>query len=193
MILTSQQKETLFQYRDKAYICSILCQQSSDWYNMLKTITNVPLIISSTSLSILNSLNINNYDMKIPNIIINATFALTLSLINNFKISEKQSNFRTHNIKYIKLTHYIEDKITNELHNCTKDDIRKIINDYDTLTENLEFPYPGFIKQRVKTRYYGKKTLPNILNCEVVFVNNDIITSDIQYINNMNEKNSIVI
>lgn len=38
----------------------------------------------------LNSLDINNYDMKIPNII-----------INDFKISEY--------------------KITNELHNCTKD------------------------------------------------------------------------
>ena len=61
MVLTLQQKETIFQYRDKAYICSILCQQSSDWYNVLKTITNIPLIVISTSMSILNSLNINNH------------------------------------------------------------------------------------------------------------------------------------
>lgn len=199
MILTLQQKETIFQYRDKSYICAILCQESSDWYNLLKTITNIPLIVISTSMSILNSLNINNYDMRIPNIVINATFALILSLINNFKISEKQANFRSLNIKYIKLTHFIEDKITNELDNCTKDDIRKIINDYDTLAENLDFSYPGFIKKKIKKRFYGKKTLPNILNCEVVFVNKkdtqDSPSPLIKYLHsvNLNEKKIAVL
>ena len=127
MVLSSIQKDIIFQYRDKTYICSILCQQTSDWYYFLKTIINIPLILMSTSLSIINSLNIDELDMRIPNIVINASFALILSLINNFNISEKQANFRSLHLKYTKLTHFIEDKITNELENCTKEDIRKII------------------------------------------------------------------
>jgi hypothetical protein len=194
MVLSSIQKDIIFQYRDKTYICSILCQQTSDWYYFLKTIINIPLILMSTSLSIINSLNIDNLDMRIPNIVINASFALILSLINNFNISEKQANFRSLHLKYTKLTHFIEDKITNELENCTKEDIRKIINDYDAITDNLEYPYPGFIRLRVKKRFFGKKTLPNILNCEIVFVNKEDDTPLIKYLNsNDDRKISILI
>jgi hypothetical protein len=194
MVLSSVQKDIIFQYRDKSYICSILCQQTSDWYNFLKTITNIPLILISTSLSIINSLNIEDMDLRVPNIVINALFALILSLINNFSISEKQANFRSLHLKYTKLTHYIEDKITNELDNCTKEDIRNIINDYDILAENLDYPYPGFIRKRVKTRFFGKKTLPNILNCEIVFVNKEDDMPLIKYLNNtIDKKVSILI
>jgi hypothetical protein len=188
MVLSSIQKEIIFQYRDKTYICSILCQQTSDWYYFLKTIINIPLILMSTSLSIINSLNIDNLDMRVPNIVINASFALILSLINNFNISEKQANFRSLHLKYTKLTHFIEDKITNELDNCTKEDIRKIINDYDAITDNLEYPYPGFIRLRVKKRFFGKKTLPNILNCEIVFINKEDDTPLIKYLNSNDDK-----
>lgn len=182
MVLSLQQKELMFKYRDKSYICAILCQESNEWYSFLKTITNIPLIIISTGLTVLNSIDVGDEKMKLVNIVFNATFALTLSLINNFKISEKQANFKSLNLKYTKLTHFIEDKITNDIDLCTKDDIRQIINDYDILEENLDFAYPGFIKRRVKNRYYGKKTLPNILNCELIF-NNINNTPNIKYFN----------
>ena len=194
MVLSSIQKDIIFQYRDKSYVCSILCQQTTDWYNFLISIINIPLILMSTSLSIINSLNIDNNNMRMTNIIINASFALLLALINNFNISEKKANFRSLHLKYVKLTHFIEDKITNEIDNCTKEDIRNIINDYDILGENLEYPYPGFIRKRVKKRFFGKKTLPNILNCEMIFVNKDDSTSLIKYLNsNDDRKVSIII
>lgn len=195
MVLTIIQTEILFQYRDKSYICSMLCQQSSDWYNFLKTITNIPLITISSVMSILNSIDIsnnNNYNIRIPNIIINASFALILSLINNFKILEKQSNFKSLNIKYIKLTHQIEDIIINNLENCTKEDIKRIINDYDSLSESLDFPFPGFIKRRIKNRFYGKKTLPNILNCEIGFMQHIQNTPKIKYLDKNKNNNNIV-
>lgn len=193
MVLSSIQKDIIFQYRDKSYVCSILCQQTTDWYNFLISIINIPLILMSTSLSIINSLNIDNNNMRMTNIIINASFALLLALINNFNISEKKANFRSLHLKYVKLTHFIEDKITNEIDNCTKEDIRNIINDYDILGENLEYPYPGFIRKRVKKRFFGKKTLPNILNCEMIFVNKDDSTSLIKYLNNTNDKRVSII
>ena len=194
MVLSSIQKDIIFQYRDKSYVCSILCQQTTDWYNFLISIINIPLILMSTSLSIINSLNIdNNNNMRMTNIVINASFALILALINNFNISEKKANFRSLHLKYIKLTHYIEDKITNEIDNCTKEDIRNIINDYDILGENLEYPYPGFIRKRVKKRFFGKKTLPNILNCEMIFVNKDDSISLVKYLNNTNDRRVSII
>ena len=193
MVLSSIQKDIIFQYRDKSYVCSILCQQTTDWYNFLISIINIPLILMSTSLSIINSLNIDNNNMRMTNIIINASFALLLALINNFNISEKKANFRSLHLKYVKLTHFIEDKITNEIDNCTKEDIRNIINDYDILGENLEYPYPGFIRKRVKKRFFGKKTLPNILNCEMIFVNKDDSTSLIKYLNNTNDRKVSII
>jgi hypothetical protein len=182
MVLSLQQKELMFKYRDKSYICAILCQESNEWYGFLKTITNIPLIIISTGLTVLNSIDDVDNKIKLVNIVFNATFALTLALINNYKISEKQANFKSLNLKYTKLTHYIEDKITNDIDLCSKDDIKQIINDYDILEESLDFAYPRFIKRRVKNRYYGKKTLPNILNCELVFNNINNI-SDIKYLN----------
>ena len=182
MVLSLQQKELMFKYRDKSYICAILCQESNEWYSFLKTITNIPLIIISTGLTVLNSIDDVDNKIKLVNIVFNATFALTLALINNYKISEKQANFKSLNLKYTKLTHYIEDKITNDIDLCSKDDIKQIINDYDILEESLDFAYPRFIKRRVKNRYYGKKTLPNILNCELVFNNINNI-SDIKYLN----------
>jgi len=193
MVLSSIQKDIIFQYRDKSYVCSILCQQTTDWYNFLISIINIPLILMSTSLSIINSLNIDNNNMRMTNIIINASFALILALINNFNISEKKANFRSLHLKYVKLTHFIEDKITNEIDNCTKEDIRNIINDYDILGENLEYPYPGFIRKRVKKRFFGKKTLPNILNCEMIFVNKDDSISLVKYLNNTNDKRVSII
>jgi len=193
MVLSSIQKDIIFQYRDKSYVCSILCQQTSDWYNFLISIINIPLILMSTSLSIINSLNIDNNNMRMTNIVINASFALILALINNFNISEKKANFRSLHLKYIKLTHFIEDKITNEIDNCTKEDIRNIINDYDILGENLEYPYPGFIRKRVKKRFFGKKTLPNILNCEMIFVNKDDSISLVKYLNNTNDRRVSII
>ena len=75
-----------------------------------------------------------------------------------------------------KLCHSIEDKLTNDLENTTTENIRQIINEYDTLNEQLDYPFIGFIKNRVKRVYMGKKALPNILNCEIAFTNIEEIT-----------------
>ena len=47
------------------------------------------------------------------------------------------------------------------------------MNEYDVLNEQLDYPFPGFIKSRVKKIYSGKKVLPNILNCEISFIKID--------------------
>ena len=179
MVISNDQIKLLQSYRDKSYVTSILCSQSQEHYSFIKSLVNIPLILSSSVMTILNSLSeTNSTDMKYANIVLNATTATILSLIGNFKISEQETNFKTIGIKMNKLTHRIEDILTIDLENTTIEHIRSIINDYDSLTEQIDHPYPNFIKTRVKRTYHGHKTLPNILNCEISFIdlqnNNDL-------------------
>jgi hypothetical protein len=116
--------------------------------------------------------------MKYANIILNACTATLLSLIGNFKLTEQSTNFKTIGLKMNKLCHKIEDLLTIDLENTSIEHIRAIITEYDNLNENIDFPFPGFIKNRVKKTHAGKKILPNILNCEISFITTHEATHD---------------
>jgi hypothetical protein len=176
-MISHDQIKLLQSYRDKSYVTSILCSQTGEFYSFIRSMINVPLILSSSVMTILNSMsNDNSNDMKYANIALNATTSLILTLIGNFKLAEKVTNFKNIEIKMNKLCHSIEDKLTNDLENTNTENIRQIINEYDTLNEQLDYPFIGFIKNRVKRTYIGKKTLPNILNCQEIFTNVEEIT-----------------
>ena len=173
-MISSEQIKLLESYRDKAYITSILCSQSAEHFSFLRSIVNIPLILSSSTMTVLNSMNEGTNDnMKYANIILNAWTSLILSLVGNFKLPEQATNFSQIQVKMNKLTHQIEDKLTIVLDSCKIEDIRQFINDYDMLYEQLDYSFPNFIKNRVKKIYSGKKVLPNILNCEISFVKID--------------------
>ena len=174
MPISSEQIKLLESYRDKAYITSILCSQSAEHFSFLRSIVNIPLILSSSTMTVLNSMNEGtNNNMKYANIILNAWTSLILSLVGNFKLPEQATNFAQIQVKMNKLTHQIEDKLTIDIENCKIEDIRHFINEYDVLYEQLDYAFPNFIKNRVKKIYSGKKVLPNILNCEISFVKID--------------------
>jgi hypothetical protein len=67
---------------------------------------------------------------QIPNIVLNASTTLILSLINNYKLPEKCQTFRSKSIKYMHLTNAIEDSLTNDIENINIDKIRNFINEY---------------------------------------------------------------
>ena len=173
MPISSEQIKLLESYRDKAYITSILCSQSAEHFSFLRTIINIPLILSSSTMTVLNSMDEGNNNMKYANIVLNAWTSLILSLVGNFKLPEQATNFSQIQVKMNKLCHQIEDKLTIDLESCKIEDIRHFINDYDALYEQLDYSFPNFIKNRVKKIYSGKKVLPNILNCEISFVKID--------------------
>ena len=181
-MLSEVQLNLLQNYRDKSYIMSQLAQESTSFYSILRTIINMPIIITSSIMTIINS-SFQAEEVKVPNIILNASTSLILALMNNLKLSEKCGHFRNLNLKYTKLLHFIEDKLINELNELTKDDIKNIINQYDVLTENsLDFEFPNHIKNKIRKRYMTSKSLPNILNCDTNFVkdknNSDLIFSN---------------
>lgn len=173
-MLSNDQIKLLQSYRDKAFVSGILCDESSQFYSFLKSLVNIPLILSSSIMGILNSSDFDSQQMRIPNIVLNASTSLILSLINNFKLPEKCQTFHNRANKFNKLTHVIEDALTNDIQDITVDKIRSLINEYDTINESLEFSFPSHIKNRIKNRYMNKRVLPNILNCEIVFTGTDI-------------------
>jgi hypothetical protein len=173
MAISPESIKLLESYRDKAYITSILCSQSAEHFSFLRSIINIPLILSSSTMTVLNSMDEGNNNMKYANIVLNAWTILILSLVGNFKLPEQATNFSQIQVKMNKLCHQIEDKLTIDLESCKIEDIRHFINDYDALYEQLDYSFPNFIKNRVKKIYSGKKVLPNILNCEISFVKID--------------------
>ena len=155
-------------YRDKCYVSNILCEMNCDFYRKVRQIVNIPLILSSTIMGIMNSSSFPENDLKIANIVLNASTSLLLSLIGNFKVAEKVSSFRNSALKFNKLCHFIEDKLMNE-DDITNETVRQVIIDYDNIYESLEFSFSGRSKEKCKQRFGGKRTLPNILNCEIDF------------------------
>jgi hypothetical protein len=83
-MLTNEQIILLESYRDKAYVSNILCTETSNFYSFIKNLVNIPLILSSSIMTILNSSDFDPHPMRVPNIILNASTGLILSLINNY-------------------------------------------------------------------------------------------------------------
>ena len=162
--LTSDQKKLLKGYKDKSFIVAILAKRSYEFFSTIKSFVNVPLILSSTSLAILNSASLTGEQMKIPNIIINSVTGLTLAMISNFKITEKVTIFQNVAAKMNKLNHRIEEAIINNDETLNKDKMSMFIKEYEALVESLDYQFPTSIKKKVYVKYKdsGLK-LPNAL------------------------------
>ena len=167
-MITDQQLELLKQYKDKSYINTLLAEQSYDYYNFVKNIINIPLILCNTIMVIINSIITDQDLLKILNIILNSSTGLIISMISNFKIYEKIQQYHQLQIKFNKLNHQIDSKINNDMSNITSDYIIGVIEDYDQILESIEYTFPTKIKNRIKKQYENKMTLPSSLSVEIV-------------------------
>ena len=68
-MITPEQKELLKQYQDKTFINALMAEEGYNYYNFLKNIINIPLIVCNTAMVIINSLISNEDLLKILNII----------------------------------------------------------------------------------------------------------------------------
>ena len=166
---TSQNIQTLQDYRDKSYVLCILYEHHSNFYNFIKNIINIPLILISSTMSIINS-NFEPTELKVINITVNCIVALLLSMLNNFKVDIKAQTFHNLSIKMNRLCHKIENDLTDNIDDITTDKIFNYINEYDNLNESLEFGLIDYINNKIKSIYQNKKTLPNCLNCTSTFI-----------------------
>lgn len=167
-MISAQQQLLLKQYQEKSFVSSILAEEACNYFSFIKNIINIPLIICNSAMVCINSTITDQELLKILNIILNSSTGLILSLISNFKIYENITQYHQLQIKFTKLSHLIDSKLTNELETIDNEFIKSVIDDYDAITETQEFPYPNTIKKRIKKQYENKFSLPSALSVDVV-------------------------
>jgi len=171
-MINQKQLELLNTYKDKCYISAILCEQSTNYYSFIKNLINIPLIICNSVMVIINSIVIDDNTLKILNIILNSSTGIILGLISNFKIYEKINEFHTSHIKYNKLMNTIDSKITNNYDDITGDFINSVLNEYDNVTDNLNYAFPVKIKKRIK-KQYQHMNLPLSLSVDIITISDE--------------------
>ena len=165
MRFTEQQKSLLRSYRDKTYVSAILYEEHSNYYSFIHQLFSIPVILTSSAMTVINS-SFNPDDMKIVNIILNASTSLILSLVSNFRFNERANNFKIASRKMNSLCHSIEDYIYNELdEEGNINMIRNFIKSYDDINESLDYSLINSIKNKITEKYKSSRTLPNSLNC----------------------------
>jgi hypothetical protein len=168
MPITEQQKKLLIQYKEKAFISSILAEESNNYFTFIKNLINIPLIVTNSAMVIINAIIVDQELLKVLNIILNSSTGLILSLISNFKVYENIQLFHQVKGKFNKLSHIIDNKLTNDSESITTEFITNIIEDYDQIYDGMEYTFPTTIKKRIKKQYEGKMTLPVALSVDIV-------------------------
>lgn len=146
------------QYKDKTYIYNILSIKTATFYNRIKQIVQLPIILISSIMAILNS-TFPPDDMQVANVVLNGTTAFLMNIIGTYQIAEKASRYKSVGQKWSQLLHLIEDKINNNQN--SNDDVRDIIRMYDEILSQCD-DVPEFICNTVKRNFKGRH-LPVIL------------------------------
>ena len=151
-------------FLDKSFVYSVLLNEAHIYYGRLKTLLKVPLIITSSVMTVVNG-NIQDIEaLKIANITLNILTVIILGIVAIFKIEEKHSNFAQAEKKFLKLSSKIGQNFLNDDEVINKDFIKDIMNEYDRIVENIDFDIPKYICVKTNKKYATLKTLPLILN-----------------------------
>ena len=93
---------------DKCEAMTLLCTKACNHWNMVKFCFNIPLVLTSSAMCIINSISEDANKMKIPTIVVNAISVLIMSLNNSIKASEKFECFKRLSQQFMILSQEIE-------------------------------------------------------------------------------------
>lgn len=168
----------------------LLCSKASSYWSLIKFAFNIPLVLTSSAMCIINSISDDANDVKIPNIVVNAISVLIMSLNNSIKASEKCDLFRRLGQQFLLLSGQIENDIE-----LDDNDFNIIAIKYENLVNDVMFEevpdrYKIQVAESFKDRYlplqlngcsgnnkYHKNTeRPISMNrAEIVISNNNIV------------------
>ena len=112
----------------------LLCSKANSYWSMVKFAFNIPLVLTSSAMCIINSVSDDANTVKIPNIVVNAISVLIISLNNSIKASEKCDLFRRLSQQFLLLAGQIEND--NEI---TDSDFQLIALKYENLINDCLF------------------------------------------------------
>lgn len=150
----------------KCEALTILCNKAtSDWYKV-KIALQLPLMITSSLMCVLNSYFRDNLEMmKLPNVVVNGASVFFLAIQNSLKVPEKVELFKNLRHSFLTLAHTFENIIdSNE--EITSNDISNYMDKYDNLVNQVLFEDISHRhKQFVADLFYEEgKPLPIQLN-----------------------------
>ena len=134
---------------DKCEAMTLLCTKAATHWSFIKFCFNIPLVITSSSMCIINSISEDANSMKIPNIVVNALSVL-MSLNNSIKSAEKFETFKKLSQQFMILSQEIEG-IEDDI---PKDKYDMLILKYDNLIQDCSFEeIPEKYKLLVASKY----------------------------------------
>jgi hypothetical protein len=165
----------------------LLTNKANGYWSMVKFAFNIPLVLTSSAMCIINSISEDANEVKIPNIVVNAVSVLIMSLNNSIKASEKCDLFKRLGQQLLLLTGKIEnDDIIDE------SEFKILAMTYENLVNDIEFSdIPNRYKLQVvesfkdrhlplqlngcsgNNKYHNKPISMN--KAEIVISNNNIV------------------
>jgi hypothetical protein len=167
----------------KAECMVLLCSKASSYWSMIKFAFNIPLVLTSSAMCIINSISEDANEVKIPNIVVNAISVLIMSLNNSIKASEKCDLFRRLGQQFLLLSGQIENdnEITDNDFNIIAIKYENLVN--DCLFEDIPHRYKIQVAESFKDRHVplqlngtiGNNKRPSSFKGEIVISNNNIV------------------
>lgn len=121
----------LYILKSKAEALSLTCNLANVYWNRIKMCFNIPLVLTSSVMAIINSITSDGNDLKLYNIIVNSVSVLIISLNNSIKASEKADNFKKLSQSFLLLV--------SEMENDDKKDLHMYNIKFDNLINDIEF------------------------------------------------------
>jgi hypothetical protein len=120
---------------------------------MVKFAFNIPLVLTSSAMCIINSISEDANEVKIPNIVVNAISVLIISLNNSIKASEKCDLFKRLGQQFLLLAGQIEndDEIDDHEFSLLALKYENLIN--DILFEEIPNRYKMQVVESFKDRH----------------------------------------
>lgn len=131
----------------------LLTSKASGYWSLIKFCFNIPLVLTSSAMCIINSISQDANEVKIPNIVVNAVSVLIMSLNNSIKASEKCDLFRRLSQQFLLLSGQIENdtELDENEFNIIAIKYENLIN--DCLFEEIPYRYKIQVAESFKDRY----------------------------------------
>ena len=168
-MLTLQERIEKLLSKSEAMV--LLCSKASGYWSMIKFAFNIPLVLTSSAMCIINSISEDANEVKVPNIVVNAISVLIISLNNSIKASEKCDLFRRLSQQFLLLAGQIENdnEITDSEFQLISLKYENLIN--DVLFEEIPQRYKLQVAENFKNRVVPLQlngTIGNNVKVEIV-------------------------